>query len=307
MLTADSNAPLPVPPAAAVVEVTAQNFRTEVVDASRSQVVLVDFWAEWCGPCKALTPVLEKVVASSKGKVKLAKVNVDQQQMLAGQFRVQSLPTVYALVDGRPVDAFQGALPEAQVRAFVDKLVGMLAPDQGAQDIEAALQAADAALAAGVLDEAQAIYAAVLDAEPDNAPALIGLAKCALSAGDAGAAESLLAQLPEAAAKSAGALQVKAGLALMQDAKPAADPAALSARLAADPKDHDARITLARDAIARSDLNAAADQLLESIRIDRAWNDGAARQLLLRLFEAMGHESDFTVSTRRRLSAILFS
>jgi putative thioredoxin len=299
------------PPAksAAVVDVTAASFKQDVLDASLSQIVLVDFWAEWCGPCKQLTPALERLVAGSNGAAKLAKINIDQEKMLGSQFQIQSIPTVYAFIDGRPVDGFQGALPDSQLKAFLDKLL-KLKPGAGAsagEDIEMALEDGELLAAQGQSVEAEQLFLAVLEADPKNARAYAGLVKLKLAAKDMAGAALVLEQIPEALAKDATLHQLKASLSLATEFKMLPDRAAVEAAVAADHKNLDGLFALAGDAIARGDMDGAATQLLESIRRNPAHNEGAARQLLLQLFDAIGFESTFAQTNRRALSSILFS
>ena len=297
-------------PSAAPVEVTTTNFKAEVVDASINQVVLVDFWAEWCGPCKALTPVLEKLVAATKGAVKLTKINIDQQKILAGQFQVKSIPMVYAVVDGRPVDGFAGVQTEAQIKAFLDKVMKLkgAGPEaERAEDIAAAVADADALASAGDALQAAEVYAAVLEVEPTHVGAIAGLGRCKLALGDVAGAKAWLEAAPAEAAKDSAIISMLAGLGLASDFAPLADVAAVVAKLNANGKDHTAAFALAGHAVATGDMEAAAQYLLGIIRLERDWNEGAARQLLLRLFEAMGHGSDFSIQHRRQLSAILFA
>jgi putative thioredoxin len=305
-LTTDSDSPAK---ATAVVDVTAASFKQEVLDASMSQIVLVDFWAEWCGPCKQLTPALERLVAGSNGVAKLAKINIDKEKMLGSQFQIQSIPTVYAFIDGRPVDGFQGALADSQLKAFLDKLV-KLRPGAGApagEDIEMALDDAEALAEQGQFAQAEQLFAAVLEADPKNARAYAGLVRIKTSTKDMAGAALLLEQLPEALAKDSTLLQLKAGLSLATGHTILPDRAAIEAAVTADPKNLDGLYALASDAIARGDMDSAAAHLLESIRRNRAHKDGEARQLLLQLFDAMGFESSFTQVNRRALSSILFS
>ncbi|MEX6725711.1 thioredoxin [Parapedomonas caeni] len=301
--------PAATPTAGLVASATAETFRELVIDASQQALVLVDFWAEWCGPCKQLTPLLEKVVADYAGKVRLVKINVDQNQMLAGQFRVQSIPTVYAFLGGRPLDGFMGGLPESQLRAFIDRLLAAAGPlpDDGAPDVTALLEAAAAALEAGDIHSAQALYADVLELDPANAAAAAGMARLLVDAGELDEAEALLATLPEAAVGDTAVSAVRAAIALAREAAPVDDLAALKAEVEANPADHARRFELAGGLMAAGDREGAVDHLLEIIRRDRNWNEGAARTRLLQLFEAVGLEDPFTMAARRRLSAVLFA
>lgn len=302
----------PAPPSMTpTVEATIQNFKTEVVEASFQQIVLIDFWAEWCAPCKQLTPVLESQVAATRGAVKLVKINIDQQKILAGQFQVKSIPMVYAVMDGRPVDGFMGVQPATQVKAFIDRLLqarGASSPaaDQ-AEDIEAALAEAQSCSAAGDHATAGDIFATILEIEPAHEAATLGLLQTKMAQGDTDGARTLLAGLPETMSKKPAFVQVQASLALTGDFKPLTDASEMAALLNVNPKDHAAAYALAGHAIARGDMEVAAQYLLGIISQARDWNEGEARKTLLRLFDAMGQMSDFTSRYRRKLSAILFS
>ena len=285
-----------------IKEATDASFMADVVEASRHQPVLVDFWAPWCGPCRQLTPLLEKVVTAAKGAVKLVKVNVDENPGYAGQLRVQSIPAVFAFKDGQPVDGFMGALPESQLKAFIDRLVG----DAGgpSADVEALLAQAAESVALGDVGGAAQAYAQILSLEPENLKAIAGLARCYLVNGDAERATEVLDMAP-AGASDPDLTAVRAALALA--AKGGAETAALERRLQADPSDHQARFELAQARAAQGDFAAASDQLLQIIEKDRTWNGDAARKELLTVFEAAGLSSDIAKAGRRRLSAILFS
>jgi putative thioredoxin len=279
-------------------------FMAEVVEESRKRPVIVDFWAPWCGPCRQLTPALEKTVRAAAGAVKLVKINIDENPAVAGQLRVQSIPAVYAFSNGQPVDGFLGALPESQVKAFVDRLTGGEGQDEAELEIEALLEAAAQAVAEGDIGGAAQAYAQVLQAEPKNLKAIAGLARCYLTGGDRERAREVAAMAPEDA-KDPDLAAVRAALALAEQAD--GETAEFERRLATDPNDHEARLELARVLAGRGDFEAASDHLLRIIEKDRAWNDEAARKQLLTVFEAAGPMSEVAKSGRRRLSSILFS
>jgi len=287
-----------------IKDATDASFAADVLDASRDQPVIVDFWATWCGPCKQLGPLLEKAVLAAKGAVKLVKIDIDKNPAYAGQLRVQSIPAVYAFLDGRPVDGFMGALPESQVKAFVDRLAQMAKGRGGPSAADEVLAMAKEALEAGDIGSAARAFAQVMQAEPENAKAVAGLARCYLMSGDAERAEETLALLPEGA-KDPEIDSVRAALALAAEAP--SDLAGYERRLAADAGDHEARLELAKALAAHGRMEAAVDHLLAIIERERDWNEGAARKQLLTIFEAAGPGSDVTRSGRKRLSAILFS
>jgi putative thioredoxin len=292
------------PPAGEIVKnATTSTFAKDVLEASRSVPVLVDFWAPWCGPCKQLTPIIEKVVRATGGKVRLVKVNVDENQAIASQLRVQSLPTVYAFRDGRPLDGFMGAQPESAVKAFVDRLLG----EEAAMDAAAAIEAADKALEGGDLQGAAEVYAAVLQQEPQNVAALAGLARCYLKSGDTEHAEQTIGLVPPDKRESAAVASVRAALDLAKLAGKAGDTSKLEAQVKAEPANHQVRIDYAMALAAGGKKAEALDQLLDAIRRDRKWNEEAARKQLVQLFDAWGPKDPATLDGRRRLSSILFS
>ena len=285
-----------------IKDTTDASFMADVVEASRDQPVIVDFWAEWCGPCRQLGPALEKAVTAAKGKVRLVKVDIDKNPTYAGQLRVQSIPAVFAFVDGKPVDGFMGALPDSQVRDFVDKLAKMA--KGGASPLDDMLALAKESLDLGDTGGAAQAYAQVLQADPQNVRALGGMAKLYMASGDMERAAEVLAMAPPDA-KDPDLDSVRAALALAAEAP--SDTAEFEKRLAADPEDHEARFELAKALAGGHKLAEAADQLLTIIEKDRAWNDEAARKQLLTVFEAAGQMSEIARNGRRRLSAILFS
>jgi putative thioredoxin len=282
---------------------TTASFGKDVVEASRQALVLVDFWAAWCGPCKQLTPIIEKVVMSYAGKVRLVKINTDEHPAIAGQLRIQSLPTVYAFRDGRPLDGFTGAQPESAVRAFIDRLLG----EDAEADLAGVLDAAEAALDAGDLQSAAEAFAAVLQEDQQNVQAIAGLARCYLKSGDAERAEQTLALVPPDKQSSAPVQSARAALDLAKHAGKSDNSAELEKRLAANAGDHDARFELAVALAAHGRKSEALDHLLDLVRRDRNWNDQAARKQLVQLFDAWGPKDECTIDGRRRLSSILFS
>ncbi|MGH6815193.1 MAG: tetratricopeptide repeat protein [Hyphomicrobiaceae bacterium] len=282
---------------------TTAGFAKDVLEASRKVPVLVDFWSVRCQPCKQLTPILEKVVRSYGGKVRLVKMNIDEHPSIPAQLRVQTLPTVYAFRDGRPLDGFMGLQPESAVKAFIDRLLG----EESADDVAAVLDMADKALAAGDLQRAAEVYAALLQEDQQNAAALAGLARCYLKSGDVDRAEQTIALVPPDKREQAPVTSVRAAIDLQRKAGQLGDTRALEAKVKANPADHQARFDLALALVARGKKAEGLEQLLELFRRDRAWNDQAARKQLVQLFDAWGPKDALTVEGRRRLSSLLFS
>jgi len=286
-----------------IKDTTTQAFRTDVLEASRSVPVLVDFWAPWCGPCKQLTPVLEKAVRAAKGKVRLVKMNIDDHPQIAGQLGIQSIPAVIAFKNGQPLDGFMGALPESQVAAFIQRIAG----PGGDDSVEAALEAAAAALDAKDYAGAAGLYGAVLQAEPEHMGALAGLVRCFLGLGEVAQARGLLAGLSPEQEKDPAIAGARAALELAEQAEKLGSPADLARRVERDPADHQSRFDLALALNAGGDRAAAVEHLLEIVRRDRGWNDEAARKQLLQFFEAWGPKDPAAVKGRQRLSSLLFA
>jgi putative thioredoxin len=275
----------------------------DVIEESRRQPVLVDFWAPWCGPCKQLTPVLEKAVRSAKGKVKLVKMNIDEHPAIAGQMGIQSIPAVIAFVNGQPADGFMGAVPEGQVTAFLERLTKQ---EIGGEEKEV-LKAADAALAAGDPAGAAALYSEILAADPVNVHALAGLARSYLKAGNIEQAKRALTQVPEAKRNESAVAAARAALEVAEQAANLGPVAELEQKVAANPLDHQARFDLAVALNGNNRRQEALDHLIEIVRRDRKWNDDGARKKLVQFFEAWGPNDEHTVAGRRRLSSILFA
>jgi putative thioredoxin len=290
-------------PDAAIKDTTTQTFVKDVIEESKRQPVLVDFWAPWCGPCKQLTPILEKAVKAAKGKVKLVKMNIDEHPAIPGQMGIQSIPAVIAFVNGQPADGFMGALPESQVMAFLERLT----KDRIGGEAQDLLTAADAALADGDSAGAADLYAQLLAEDNANVPALAGLARCYVETGALDQAKQTLAMVPEAKRNESAVAAARAALELAEQAKSVGPLGELEQKVAANPLDHQARFDLALALNGKGRRMEALEQLIAIVKRDRKWNDDGARKQLVQFFDAWGPTDEATVEGRKRLSSILFA
>lgn len=295
-----------VSPTTAIVikESSTATFAVDVIEASAETPIIVDFWAPWCEPCKTLGPMLEKAVRHTGGLVHMVKINIDENQDLAAQLRIQSIPTVYAFKDGRPIDGFTGAVPESQIKSFVDRLLAGSKPP-----IEEAMEQGDAAMAAGDAETAYAIYCEVVAQEPDNGRALAGMIRSALARGETQEAKELIESLTPEMLQNSDVAQAISAVELAEQGSGAdsIDTSALRARLVADPKDHEARYDLAVALFAASQAETAIDELVTLVRHNRTWNEEAARKQLVKIFDALGFSDPVAQEGRRKLSSVLFS
>ena len=288
---------------ASVKDTTTQTFVKDVIEESKRQPVLVDFWAPWCGPCKQLTPILEKAVKAAKGKVKLVKMNIDEHPAIPGQMGIQSIPAVIAFVNGQPADGFMGALPESQVTAFLERLT----KDRLGGETKDLLKTADAALADGDAAGAAEIYAQLLAEDASNVPALAGLTRCYVQTGALDQARQTLAMVPDAKSSDAAVAAARAALELAEQAKTIGSVAELEQKVAANALDHQARFDLALALNGKGRRLDALEQLIAIVKRDRKWNDDGARKQLVQLFDAWGPTDEATIEGRKRLSSILFA
>ncbi|KUF12709.1 thioredoxin family protein [Pseudoponticoccus marisrubri] len=290
-----------------VKDISEAEFMAEVVDGSAKVPVIVDFWAPWCGPCKTLGPALEEAVRAAKGAVRMVKVNVDEAQMIAGQLRIQSIPTVYAFWQGQPVDGFQGALPGSELKAFIDRVVAAAGGEAPGGGLDEAIAAAEEMLEQGAAVDAAQTFAAILEEEPANARAYAGLVDAHVAMEDLDQAEAILNGAPVEISKAPELEAVHAKIELAKQAANAGPVADLMARVEADPADHQARFDLAQALYAKGDAEGAVAQLLELFRRDREWNDGAAKAQLFTIFEALKPNDPVVLNGRRKLSSMIFA
>ncbi|MEM7177456.1 MAG: co-chaperone YbbN [Pseudomonadota bacterium] len=286
-----------------IKDTTDAAFMQDVIEASREVPVIVDFWAPWCGPCKQLTPTLEAAVQAAGGKVKMVKVNIDENQQIAGQLRVQSIPAVFGFVGGQPVDGFMGAVTGSEAQAFVKRLT-----EQGPGDgLAEALDAADQMLEQGALADATQIFGSVIQEDPHNARAFAGLVRVQLISGDLEKAKAILAQVPAEIAEDPAIGAIRSAIELQEQASGAGEAGELRAKLDANPDDHQSRFDLALALMGSGDNAGAVEELLELFRRDREWNESAAKEQLFKLFESLGPKDPLTLAGRRRLSSMIFA
>ncbi len=290
-----------------IIDSSEATFMEDVIEASKTVPIIVDFWAPWCGPCKQLTPAIEAAVTEARGAVKLVKINVDENQGIAGQLRVQSIPTVYAFWQGQPLDGFQGALPGSEIKAFIDRVVEASGGEAAGGGLSEALESAEAMLEEGAVSDAAQVFSAVLGEDPANAAAYGGLIRAHLAADQLDKAKELLDNAPEEMTNAPEIEAVRAQLELAEQAANAGPVAELRAAVEANPDDHQARLDLTQALHASGEVEAAVDELLESVRRKSDWNDGAAKAQLFTIFDALKPDDQIALDGRRRLSSLLFA
>ena len=294
--------------APAIKNTTAMDFAADVLDASQETPIIVDFWAPWCGPCKQLTPVIEKAVTEASGKVRLVKLNIDEAPQIAQQMRIQSIPAVYAFSQGKPIDGFMGALPESQVKEFIDRIVQMANAAAGPSPIDEAIEQAKAALESGDANTAGAIYGQALQQDPGNVKAMAGMGRCYLATGQVGAAQNALDSIPEDQRNDTEVTALRTALELAAQAKTSSgESAEFQAKVDSDPNDHQARFDLALAHYAQGDNAQAIDELVEILGKNRSWNEEAAKEQLVKIFEALGNAHPDTVEGRQKMASVLFA
>lgn len=291
-----------------IKDTTAADFATDVIDASQEIPILVDFWAPWCGPCKQLTPVIEKAVTEAGGKIQLVKLNIDEAPQIAQQMRIQSIPAVYAFFQGRPIDGFMGAVPESQVKSFIDRMVEMANAAAGPSPIDEAIEQAKAAFDSGDASTASAIYGQILQQEPANIKALAGMGRCYVATGQIDGAQNMLASIPEDQQGEAEVAALRTALELAEQAATSSGKTGeLEAKVESNPNDHQARFDLALAYYAQGANEQAIDALVEILRKNLSWNENAAKEQLVKIFEALGDAHPDTIEGRQKMASVLFA